>query len=268
MIDYADARQRMVERQIERRGISDARLLAAMRKVPRERFVPEDLREFAYDDTALPIELRQTISQPYIVAEMIAAAKIAPEDTALEIGTGSGYAAAIMAELARKVITIERHAPLAETARVRLAGYGNVEVVTGDGTLGWPAGAPYQAIIAAAGGPGLPEAWRDQLAVGGRLIMPVGDSPRRQRLIRVSRVTADRFDEESLGDVMFVPLIGAQGWLEDESAPAVPPGGLADTDAFRVLSEPESLSEAIRMAVEFAAGDETQVLRRGVRSVG
>jgi protein-L-isoaspartate(D-aspartate) O-methyltransferase len=218
MLDFADARERMVERQIARRGVSDPAVLAAMRRVPREAFVPRRLRELAHEDMPLPIEAGQTISQPYIVAAMIAAAAVQPGDKALEIGAGSGYSAAVLAEIAGRVVAVERHETLARGARRRLAalGYGNVEVHTGDGTLGWPDAAPFDVIIATAGGPRVPQTWLDQLSIGGRLVMPVGESPRRQRLMKMVRKGEDAFEQEQLGEVMFVPLIGEHGWDERE----------------------------------------------------
>src|SRR5690606_991809 len=154
-----------------------------------EEFVPEHLREFAYDDVPLPIEQDQTISQPYIVALMAAAAEITPGDRVLETGTGSGHAAALLAAMGADVSTIGRHQPLAESARLRLQrlGYGKVEVHAGDGTFGLPEEAPFDAIIAAAGGPEVPRTWRAQLAVGGRLVMPVGERRNRQQLIKITR---------------------------------------------------------------------------------
>lgn len=222
MLDFDHARQTMVTRQVAARGVNDERVLAAMRRVPRERFVPGELRELAYDDTALPLTDGQTISQPYIVAVMAEAAEIEPDDRVLEIGAGSGYAAAVLAEMAREVVTIERKPSLARRARRNLseAGYREVKVITGDGTLGWPEAAPFDAILAAAGGSHIPPAWKDQLAVGGRLVMPVGETSRRQSLRKILRTGLDRFEEEDLGQVVFVPLVGAEGWLEDESAPA------------------------------------------------
>jgi protein-L-isoaspartate(D-aspartate) O-methyltransferase len=222
------AATRMVQRQLERRGIHDSRVLTAMRKIAREAFLPEAMREFAYEDSALPIEEGQTLSQPYIVARMIEAAALNPADRVLEIGTGSGYAAAVMAELVMRVYTIERHPALARLAKERLKtlGYGNVDVRAGDGTLGWPDAAPFDAIIAAAGGPRVPEALKAQLAIGGRLVMPVGDSPDFQHLIRMTRTGKDAYDAETLDEVMFVPLIGDQGWDAEEghdSRPAKPP---------------------------------------------
>jgi protein-L-isoaspartate(D-aspartate) O-methyltransferase len=212
-------RERMVERQLVRRGVRDARVLAAMREVPREAFLEPGMREFAYEDSPLPIPDGQTISQPYVVARMIEAARIGPGDRVLEVGTGSGYAAAVLARVAGEVCTIERHAPLAALARRRLETHGAaaVEVRAGDGTLGWPERAPFDAILVAAGGPEPPPALLDQLARGGRLVMPVGDADA-QSLLRITRRGAGRYDEEDLGDVRFVPLIGAQGWSEEEAA--------------------------------------------------
>ncbi len=217
MATINDPRRRMVRRQIAGRGVSDRRVLAAMEKVPREAFLPEAMQEFAYEDSPLPIEEGQTISQPYIVARMAEAADIRPGDRVLEIGAGSGYAAAVLGELAERVFTIERHPALAELARTRLRqlGYDNVDVRTGDGTLGWPDQAPFDAIIATAGGPRVPEAWRGQLAVEGRLVMPVGETPTHQRLIRLTRSGPETWHEEEIESVRFVPLIGEQGWAEE-----------------------------------------------------
>lgn len=205
----------MVDRQIAWRGVSDDHVLRAMRSVPREAFVPESLRVFAYDDAPLPIGEGQTISQPYVVALMIEAAALRPGERALEIGTGSGYAAAVMAEIAGQVFTIERLAGLADTARYRLTelGYANVEVRSGDGTLGLPEAAPFDVIIAAAAGPEVPEAWKEQLAAGGRIVMPVGGY-NYQELVRLTRRDDGKFSEERFGDVRFVPLVGAQGWRD------------------------------------------------------
>ncbi len=203
----------MVAEQIEGRGITDPAVLRAMRLVPRERFVLEAYRPFAYDDTPLPIPANQTISQPYIVAYMIAILRLSGADRVLEIGAGSGYAAAVMSRIAAAVYTVERHAGLADYARQRLdeLGYDNVQVSHGDGTLGWPEHAPYDAIIVAAGGPSVPETLRGQLAPGGRLIMPIGRSRRQQTLVLLTRRN-DTFSEEMLVPVAFVPLIGDEGW--------------------------------------------------------
>jgi protein-L-isoaspartate(D-aspartate) O-methyltransferase len=219
MADFAALRREMVRRQLAARGISDRRVLAAMAEVPREAFVPERLAEFAYEDTPLPIEEEQTISQPYIVATMAEALELGPEDRVLEVGAGSGYAAAVLSRLAREVYAIERHAALARLAAERCArlGYTNVRVRHGDGTLGWPEHAPYDAIAVAAGGPDVPPALLEQLAPGGRLVIPIGTDPRLQTLVRVRRRDGD-FEREELGAVRFVPLVGAQGWAEEEPA--------------------------------------------------
>lgn len=222
MLTPQEQRTQMVERQIAARGVADSRVLDAMGEVPREIFVPEDMREFAYEDSPLPIAEGQTISQPYIVGLMAEAAAIRPDDIVLEIGLGSGYAAAVMSRLARRVHAIDRHKTLTERARERMAalGYDNVLVRTGDGTLGWPENAPFDAILVAAGGPHVPQNLCRQLAIGGRLVMPVG-TPDQQRLIRVTRRKMADFDEEDLGEVRFVPLIGAQGWAQDEGTDAL-----------------------------------------------
>jgi len=237
MAAAASLRDLMVNSQIVARGIRDSHVLEAMRAVPREHFVPEPLGEFAYEDTPLPIEAGQTISQPYIVAHMIEAAAITPGDRVLEIGAGSGYAAAVMSRIAKDVYAIERHAELAELARWRLGqlGYTNVEVRTGDGTQGWPEAAPFDAILVAAGGPSIPKPLSSQLSIGGRLVMPVGEADQ-QKLMRVTRIAEDRYDERDLGDVRFVPLIGAHGWAEDHG-----------TDA---LIEPRPLASLIREGAE------------------
>jgi protein-L-isoaspartate(D-aspartate) O-methyltransferase len=217
---YDDERRRMVETQIAERGVRSPAVLAAMGTVPRESFVPANLAPYAYDDEPLPIGERQTISQPYIVAFMTEALRLAPGDRVLEIGTGSGYAAAVLAEIVAEVYTVERLVPLAESARRRLAdlGYTNVHVRCANGTLGWPEHAPYDAIVVTAGGPEVPKALLDQLAVGGRLVMPVGALPYGQRLVRVVRTGPDDYAREDLGDVAFVPLIGAEGWPDAPAA--------------------------------------------------
>lgn len=204
----------MVERDIAGRGVRDARVLAAMRAVPRAAFVPSASRHQAYDDHPLPIGENQTISQPYIVALMAEALQLRGSERVLEIGTGSGYAAAVLARLCAQVHTVERIDTLADRASRLLAdlGVSNVQVHCGDGTLGWPDAAPYDAIVVTAGGPAVPPALQAQLAPGGRLVMPVGTSHRWQDLVRVTRAGADAFRTESLGGVVFVPLLGAQGW--------------------------------------------------------
>jgi protein-L-isoaspartate(D-aspartate) O-methyltransferase len=209
MTDFSELRQRMVESQIAAHGVSDPHVLDAMGSVAREEFVPSELKHLAYQDGPLPIDCGQTISQPFIVAFMIEAAELEPGARALEIGTGSGYGAAVMSRIAGQVWTIERHEALAETARRRLAATGchNVELRTGDGSLGWPEAAPFDAIIVTAGAQVVPDALREQLAIGGRLIIPVGESDAVQRLVRIRRKGEDTFDEEDLAPVRFVPLI-------------------------------------------------------------
>jgi protein-L-isoaspartate(D-aspartate) O-methyltransferase len=221
MRDLIRERERMVDYQIARRGVHDCLVLNAMRQVPREYFVQDELQEFAYEDAPLPIEAGQTISQPYVVALMIAAAAIKPGTRVLEIGCGSGYAAAVMSRITAEVYTIERHPELAELAqqRFRALGYDNISVRTGDGTLGWPDAQPFDAIVAAAGGPGIPQTWRDQLALGGRLVMPVGGA-RAQQLVKLIRRSKRYYVQENLGDVRFVPLIGAHGFPAEPPAPA------------------------------------------------
>ena len=247
MLDVDHAREQMIERQLARRGVDDPHVLDAMREVPREAFVPEGLREFAYDDAPLPIEAGQTISQPYIVGLMIQAARIRPGDRVLEIGAGSGYAAAVMSRIADQVFTIERHGELTRLARHRLRrlGYDNVELRTGDGTRGWAEEGPFDAILAAAGGPAVPQALKEQLDLGGRLIMPVGDEESGQRLIRVTRTGAGRFEEDDLGGVRFVPLIGEQGWPDAEAARRPP-----EPRAFDGARPPQPLPAMIRDAAE------------------
>jgi len=214
---FEDLRRQMIEYQLAARGLRDQAVLNAVAAVPREEFVPTDLVEFAYRDSPLPIAASQTISQPYIVALMTAALRLKPQDRVLEVGTGSGYAAAILAKLASAVYTVERHKILADTARQRLADleFSNVEILHGDGSLGWPEHAPYDAIVVAAGGPDVPAALKEQLAIGGRLVIPVGVTLQAQQLLRVVRVSAREYREEYLGDVRFVPLIGAAGWADE-----------------------------------------------------
>jgi protein-L-isoaspartate(D-aspartate) O-methyltransferase len=208
------ARATMVAEQLRRRGIADRRVLDAMARVPRELFVP-NAPKAAYDDRALPIEAGQTISQPYIVARMTELLAVEPGDRVLEIGTGSGYQAAILATLGAGVVSIERHARLARAAveRLRAAGIHGVEVRVGDGSAGDPAGAPWDGIIVTAAAPRIPEALREQLAVGARLVIPVG--PRyEQELVLVERRSPTDWREWSDGAVVFVPLVGEAGFRE------------------------------------------------------
>jgi protein-L-isoaspartate(D-aspartate) O-methyltransferase len=217
MEDFARLRNMMVDRQVAARGVRSAAVLEAMRAVPREAFLAEHLREFAYDDCALPIDEGQSISQPYIVALMADAALLKNGETILEIGTGTGYSAAVLSRIAGEVYTVERISALATKAAARLADLEchNVHVRHGDGSLGWPEHAPYDAIIVAAGGPEIPASLKTQLKVGGRLIVPVGNDFRAQELIRVTRMDDKTFKTEDIADVRFVPLLGAEGWAED-----------------------------------------------------
>jgi protein-L-isoaspartate(D-aspartate) O-methyltransferase len=221
MRDYRRLREQMVDAHIARRGVRNPRVLGAMRSVPRERFVGEAMAEFAYEDAPLPIGEGQTISQPYIVASMIEAAEIEPGDRVLEVGAGSGYAAAVIGQLAERVFAVERHESLAQAAVDRMAelGYANVEVRFGDGTRGLSEEAPFDAILVSASGPAVPNALREQLKVGGRLVIPIG-APGEQTLCKITRASATRYEEENLGAVAFVPLIGEQGWQEDGSRAA------------------------------------------------
>ncbi len=209
---FTKERERMVEFQIRIRGIRDERVLAAMRKVPRHLFVPEGLKESSYEDRPLPIGEEQTISQPYIVAVMTENLELRPESRVLEIGAGSGYQAALLAELAGSVTSVERIESLADRARENLAraGITTVRIVIGDGTEGYPPGAPYDAIIVTAASPAVPQPLIDQLAEGGRLVAPIG--PRDcQDLVRLVK-REGRVETISLGGVCFVPLIGVFGW--------------------------------------------------------
>lgn len=222
MPDTTRARDNMVERQITRRGIRDPHVLKAMRSVPRETFVDPGMEEFAYEDGPMPIGEGQTISQPYIVALMIEAAEVRPGDHVLEIGAGSGYAAAILSRIAARVHAIERHEGLTKKAEARLEqlNYDNVTLRTGDGTRGWPEAAPFDAILVAAGAPTAPASLKRQLAVGGALIIPVQQDDAHQTLTRIRRTAEDAWEEDELGAVRFVPLVGAEGWAEDGSRAA------------------------------------------------
>ena len=211
---YAAEREAMVERQLRRRGIGEPEILDAFRAVPREKFVGSAHAHRAYGDHPLPIEANQTISQPNIVALMIQAAAIAPGDRVLEVGAGSGYAAAVISRIAARVIGIERQHELVEVARERLRrlGYDNVEILEGDGTRGCPAEAPFDAILAAASGSHVPSALVAQLAPGGRIVMPIGEPGLPQELVKVTKQEDGILKQENLGGVRFVPLIGEEGW--------------------------------------------------------
>ncbi|MCP4415216.1 MAG: protein-L-isoaspartate(D-aspartate) O-methyltransferase [Chloroflexi bacterium] len=212
--DFAKQRAEMVA-DLAKQGIRDKAVLRAMHTVPREHFVPEEHLDYAYYDGPIPLPANQTISQPYVVALMLSALNLQPHFKVLEIGTGSGYAAAVLSQLVRQVHTVERQERLVDYAQARLddIGYANIAVHLGDGTLGWPAAAPYNAIIVAAGGPTVPTALREQLAENGRLIIPVG-SQQKQKLELVWRKANGRFGKNPLTPVRFVPLIGQEGWQE------------------------------------------------------
>ena len=216
MTDYAAEREAMVERQLRRRGISEPDILDAFRAVPREAFISEDYAHLAYGDHPLPIEANQTISQPYIVALMVQAAAITHGDTVLEVGAGSGYAAAVVSRIAARVVAIERQHDLVEIARQRLErlGYSNVLIVEGDGTRGCPDEAPFDAILAAASGSHVPSALIAQLAPNGRIVMPLGEPGLPQELVKVTKQDDGILKQENLGGVRFVPLIGEEGWSD------------------------------------------------------
>jgi len=217
MTNFTELRSEMVAHQLRARGIRDERVLAAMGEVPREKFVPARHHDLAYEDAPLPIEEGQTISQPYIVALMLEAAEIAPTARVLEVGAGSGYATAVIARLAKEAFGIEWHDALARLASSRLENLevSNAHVMQGDGTLGWPDRAPFDTIVVSAGGPDVPKALLEQLAIGGRLVIPVGNELRSQELLAITRTGEHAYDRRSLGTVQFVPLVGAQGWAID-----------------------------------------------------
>jgi protein-L-isoaspartate(D-aspartate) O-methyltransferase len=204
----------MLNHHLVQRGIDDPRVLAAMREVPREEFVPPEFREHAYDDNPLPIEEGQTISQPYIVAYMAEALQVGESEKVLEIGTGSGYAAAVVSRMVKEVFTIERFPSLAAAATDRLErlGYHNVHVLCGDGSVGWPEKGPYNGIVVTAGAPRAPKPLMEQLSPGGNLVIPVGTTHLFQSLVRIHRVHETEYREEYLLDVRFVPLTGRYGW--------------------------------------------------------
>ena len=214
--DFTREREAMVERQLRRRGITEQRTLDAFLTVPREVFVSPGYAHLAYGDHPLPIEAGQTISQPYIVALMIEAARIGRGDKVLEVGSGSGYAAAVISRIAAKVIGIERQHELVDMARERVKrlGYDNVTIVEGDGTKGCPKEAPFDAILAAASGSHVPQPLIDQLTDGGRIVMPVGSPGWSQTLVKVTKRADGSVERQDLGGVRFVPLIGEEGWKD------------------------------------------------------
>ncbi|EJT00977.1 protein-L-isoaspartate O-methyltransferase (plasmid) [Rhizobium sp. CCGE 510] len=212
-MDMTQSRDRMVEHQLTRRGIRDRSVTETMRTVPREKFVSSGCEEFAYEDAPLSIGEGQTISQPFIVALMLEKAELKAGDKVLEVGTGSGYASALMSRIVGQVYSVERHESLALQARERFEtlGYHNIDLRVGDGSKGWPEAAPFDAIIVSAAAPQVPPALKEQLGVGGRLIIPVGRSEE-QRLRRITRSGGAVFEDEDLGGVVFVPLIGEDAW--------------------------------------------------------
>ncbi len=216
MTDFAAEREEMVERHLRRRGITEQHIVDAFLAVPREEFISGEYAHLAYGDHPLPIEAGQTISQPYIVALTIQAAGIKAGDKVLEVGAGSGYAAAVISRIADRVIAIERQHDLVGIARERMRrlGYDNVEIVEGDGTKGWLDEAPFDAIVAAASGSHVPKAFIEQLAPGGRIVMPVGDPGWVQELVKVTKSQDGTLERENLGGVRFVPLIGEEGWKD------------------------------------------------------
>ena len=259
---YTRQRQIMVDRQIAARGIRSPLVLKAMNKVPREAFLSPAMREFAYEDAPLPIAGNQTISQPYIVAYMVDALELKGGERVLEVGTGSGYAAAILSEIAERVYTLERLESLANGARdlLRTLDCRNVRVIHGDGTLGWQKAAPYQAIVVAAGGPSVPEKLKEQLAIGGRLVIPVGTSESYQALLRVTRTGKHQYTEEHLTNVRFVPLVGDEGWPDS-----------ADTESVGNTSSVQSLVRRISNALtkpttKSTTNNKPQLKRNSIKS--
>lgn len=214
-MDMTSIRDRMVEHQLTRRGIGDRSVIEAMHTVPREKFVAPGFEDFAYEDGPLSIGEGQTISQPFIVALMLEKANLKAADKVLEVGTGSGYASAVISLIAKRVYSIERHERLALQARERFEtlGYRNIDVQIGDGSMGWAEAAPFDAIIVSASAPAVPSALKEQLALGGRLIVPIGQGDN-QRLKRLTRTGEAAFEEEDLGGVVFVPLIGEGAWTD------------------------------------------------------
>ena len=217
MTDFTREREAMVDRHLRRRGITEQHILDAFLEVPREEFISPEFQHLAYGDHPLPIQAGQTISQPYIVGLMIEAAEIRPGDKVLEVGAGSGYAAAVISRIAGQVIGIERQSELVPIARERLErlGYDNVTIVEGDGTKGCPDEAPFDAVLAAASGSHVPKALLNQLRPGGRVVMPVGDPGWVQKLVKVTKQPDGTFETQDLGAVRFVPLIGEAGWEDD-----------------------------------------------------
>jgi protein-L-isoaspartate(D-aspartate) O-methyltransferase len=262
--DFERLRVEMVRRQIAARGVRDALVLAAMRRVPREKFVPEELALYAYEDQPLPIPGRQTISQPYIIGYMIEALGLQGGEKVLEVGAGSGYAAAVLGEIAKDVFAIERVAQLATTAGGNLsdAGYTNVHVRHADGTEGWAEEAPFDAILVSAGAPRVPRALLHQLRVGGRMVVPIGTDPRAQELIRITRTGEDEYERVDIADVRFVPLIGREGWeLPEEEAQRARPRVVQKAPAVS-MSLPGAVASSGTSFTDIADADLDPVLER------
>ncbi|MGM0516042.1 MAG: protein-L-isoaspartate(D-aspartate) O-methyltransferase [Pseudomonadota bacterium] len=251
--DFEARREAMVDCQIRGRGIESPRVLEAMRSVRRERFVPAELTEFAYEDTGLPIAAGQTITQPWVVAMMVDALELTGDERVLEVGTGSGYAAAVLAHVADRVFGVERIAELADQAAraVRAEGLDNVEIRVDDGSRGWPEKAPFDAILVAAAAPAVSETLKRQLAVGGRLVMPVGEDQEAQELVLVTRLGEEEYDNRDLADVRFVPLIGEEGWQQAEPRPRRGFGRRRESPADRRLAE-----GIVEVAERFDSADE------------
>ncbi len=250
-------RQIMLEHHLKARGVKDEAVLQAMEEVPREKFLPDKMMEFAYEDSPLPIGEGQTISQPYIVAVMTQMLELKPGDRVLEVGTGSGYAAAILSRIVDEVFTVERHKSLADDAKekFRQLGYDNIHVLHGDGTLGWPEHAPYGAIVVTAGAPDAPDSLKKQLAVGGRLVIPTGP-PRDQELLRIRKTGEDEYEREEHFSVRFVPLIGAEGWEDKSSA------GEESTGLHASRSIPELMARSADIIPSIQEKDITPFLER------
>ena len=263
-IDFTALRNGMVDAHVAARGVRSHVVLDALRAVPRESFLPEPLQEFAYEDAPLPIAEGQTISQPYIVALMTEALKLKGGEDVLEIGTGSGYAAAVLSRIARNVYTVERIGQLAEKAAATLSklGYANVHVLHADGTRGWPDHAPYDAIVVAAGGPEVPESLKAQLKIGGRLVIPVGIDRRVQELLRVTRESQHEYRTEDIADVRFVPLVGEEGWTSDAGRPA------ASGSASPIALTDVALAEVVATSCEKFDAIDSADLRPLLRRIG
>jgi protein-L-isoaspartate(D-aspartate) O-methyltransferase len=264
MATMEQRRDRLVTRQVEARGVRDPLVLAAMKAVRRELYVPKDLRAEAYDDTPLPIGSGQTISQPYIVAFMIEALALRGGEKVLEIGAGSGYAAAVLSEIAREVFTIERIGQLAERAAANLAeaGCDNVHVRHADGTEGWSDQAPFDAILVSAGAPDVPKSLMRQLKIGARMVVPVGSDPRSQELIRITRVEDEEYEREDIADVRFVPLIGKEGWESEDSEWQTKPPRVVQSRPAVSVSLPGLIAKHAEAFVKLEEADLDPLLHR------